>query len=795
MKIKEICARTGLTDRTVRFYIEEGLIAPAYTENYLGRRTFDFSEEDVESLSDVAVLREFDFSIEEIRRILSDPENSREVIASVRERTEMRREESQHQCEVLEVLDPERTYTVSEIACLLSKAGREPISLLADARKHGRLARAAASGVRATVSLAAILASPVLGGVFVGLGFLRYAHPVVDPLLFSLLILLCAPSLFALVSLFFSRIQRYIPTRVLLTVCLCAIPLSALLGTFSVSECTHTRREFTTEMAASCTEAGVVYGVCERCGAGERVPTDPTGHTPVTDPAVSPTCTAQGRSEGSHCAVCGEVFRAQEILERLAHTPVNVPAVAPNCTANGFGEGTVCSACGEILKTPALIPSLGHAPVHQAAVAPTCTTGGLTEGTHCERCQVRLAVQTVIPPLGHIPVELAPIAPTCTERGYTEASMCERDGCGMMLSLSEPIPATGHTPVVDHGFKPTCRREGLSDGSHCSSCGEILLAGEVLPPTHTALVEIEGRPATCTQFGKVGYTYCEACGEQVGEGGDYLPMLSHDDRLVESVSATCDTDGYEKYRCKDCGRERRERLVCPDLEHTFVTTPQFGDGECSACGLVVCLWGNADGSWSGGNEAVKYYITGATDDESPRTLVIWGEGAMTNFRSGDVWYPRWAGESFETVIIKKGVTRLGKYAFDDVEGEFHYNRVKKFIVEDPTLPLHSMSGIKCRVTWGNDLNNARAGSEYIHYLKTNEDPYLSYAITDLDGDGSEEMIVRAGETWEIATEYYLTCNEFGMPVDFYPFEPVDTTELSFYVRDDFSGFYEEEILS
>lgn len=34
MKIKAVCEATGLTDRTVRYYIEEGLIAPFYTENY-----------------------------------------------------------------------------------------------------------------------------------------------------------------------------------------------------------------------------------------------------------------------------------------------------------------------------------------------------------------------------------------------------------------------------------------------------------------------------------------------------------------------------------------------------------------------------------------------------------------------------------------------------------------------------------------------------------------------------------------------------------------------------------------
>ena len=42
-----------------------------------------------------------------------------------------------------------------------------------------------------------------------------------------------------------------------------------------------------------------------------------TGHTPVTDPAVPPTVTADGLTEGSHCAVCGKVLVTQKKVPRL----------------------------------------------------------------------------------------------------------------------------------------------------------------------------------------------------------------------------------------------------------------------------------------------------------------------------------------------------------------------------------------------------------------------------------------------------------------------------------------------
>ena len=50
MKIKEVCERTGLTERTVRFYMQKGLIAPK-GEWRNGREYSEFSETDVEMLA------------------------------------------------------------------------------------------------------------------------------------------------------------------------------------------------------------------------------------------------------------------------------------------------------------------------------------------------------------------------------------------------------------------------------------------------------------------------------------------------------------------------------------------------------------------------------------------------------------------------------------------------------------------------------------------------------------------------------------------------------------------------
>lgn len=65
----------------------------------------------------------------------------------------------------------------------------------------------------------------------------------------------------------------------------------------------------------TCTEKGQKGKICKKCGKiTEKTDIPETGHTPVTDPAVAPTETSDGLTEGSHCGVCGVVLQAQEVI-------------------------------------------------------------------------------------------------------------------------------------------------------------------------------------------------------------------------------------------------------------------------------------------------------------------------------------------------------------------------------------------------------------------------------------------------------------------------------------------------
>lgn len=71
----------------------------------------------------------------------------------------------------------------------------------------------------------------------------------------------------------------------------------------------------------TCTEKGQKGKICKKCGKiTEKADIDATGHAPVTDPAVAPTETSDGLTEGSHCGVCGVVLQAQEVIPMLDPT-------------------------------------------------------------------------------------------------------------------------------------------------------------------------------------------------------------------------------------------------------------------------------------------------------------------------------------------------------------------------------------------------------------------------------------------------------------------------------------------
>ena len=71
--------------------------------------------------------------------------------------------------------------------------------------------------------------------------------------------------------------------------------------------------------AATCTTTGTKTYTCTRCKKTRTETIAATGHKAVKDAAVAATCETTGKTEGSHCSVCGTVLKAQTTTAALGH--------------------------------------------------------------------------------------------------------------------------------------------------------------------------------------------------------------------------------------------------------------------------------------------------------------------------------------------------------------------------------------------------------------------------------------------------------------------------------------------
>ena len=190
--------------------------------------------------------------------------------------------------------------------------------------------------------------------------------------------------------------------------------------------------------AATCTETGVKTYTCTRCQKTKTEEIKATGHKEVKDAAVAATCEKAGKTEGSHCSVCGKVIKAQKEVPVLGHNwDAGKITKAATCTETGVKTYT-CTRCQKT-KTEE-IKATGHKEVKDAAVAATCEKAGKTEGSHCSVCGKVIKAQKEVPVLGHNwDAGKITKAATCTETGV-KTHTCIR----CQKTKTEEVKATGH---------------------------------------------------------------------------------------------------------------------------------------------------------------------------------------------------------------------------------------------------------------------------------------------------------------------------------------------------------------
>ena len=208
--------------------------------------------------------------------------------------------------------------------------------------------------------------------------------------------------------------------------------------------------------------------------------------------------------------------------------------------------------------------------------------------------------------------------------------------------------------------------------------------------SHT-LKKTAAKAKTCTEDGNKEYWTCEHCGKYflsddtnpetakaVEQSETIIPASHKLTKVKEEKAPTCTEDGNKEYwTCEHCGKYflsddtnpetakavELSETILPAIQHKNAelrnasepteTSPGYsGDLYCPDCDTVV---EKGYTYWIEDNLTWKLYEDG--------TLNISGTGAMKDYNADDNPSPAYNNSKVKKIVIEKGVTSVGDYAF------------------------------------------------------------------------------------------------------------------------------------